>query len=136
MEEKSQMQRFSFSLLKQYSTDLRRSRKAMYLADILVVVSFFQKEMNKKLYLAHVLNFIVYKTLSGHYLLWASKQYCSVEVITAPHLKNAKSETHGYDCGVPCSGSCREQGLNLTIKGLFPLLKEVQKTSVCPLCLS
>lgn len=79
---------------------------------------------------------IVYKTLSGHYLLWASKQYCSVEVITAPHIKNAKSETHGYDCGVPYSGSCKEQGANLTIRGLFPLLKEVQKTSACPLCLS
>ena len=45
----------------------------MYLADILVVVSIFHKEMNKQLYLAHGLNFIVYKTLSGHYLLWAAK---------------------------------------------------------------
>lgn len=76
--------------------------------------------MNKKEYLGHVFNFIVYKRLSVHYLLSASKQHCWVEIITTRSTVDAKVEYF-------------VQAANLTIRWVFPLLLELHKISLCPL---
>lgn len=78
--------------------------------------------MNKKEYLGHVFNSIVYERLSVHYLLSASKQHCWVEIITTRSTGDAKVEYFF-------------QAVSLTIRWVFPLLLELHKISVCPLSL-